>query len=260
MPVSLAEPQPPSAGLAAPPQLREAISTLREIMAVYTSSLLQDDSLNPTPSSSAGDDFTAVLAAALDPALEMCSKMSEMRTSAWDRAVFGVNCMEACLGALEGFGFTAERCRVLEEEEAGHVETLTGEHVSWLSGRGFGGRANPTTLHLQFEHLLKDSGLEPILSALHSKDADVSPVLQTPPTRALTQLPTSIDSALPPPHSVTPNPSIVHRDLLNLPLDHRPALLASSVPPTTPIRSVYPSCRAGSRFEGVCRGMGGGHE
>ncbi|ORY76293.1 oligomeric Golgi complex subunit 6 [Leucosporidium creatinivorum] len=143
--------QPPSAALTAPTPLREALSTLRELMAVYTSSLLLDDSLSASPSPSQTTiDFAPVLSAALDPALEMCEKMREMRPSEWDQAVFGVNCWEACLGALEGFGFTAERCKGLEEGEGRDVETLTGEH---------------------FTHLLKDSGLEPILTALHTKDA-----------------------------------------------------------------------------------------
>lgn len=102
-------------------------------MSVYTTSLLQDDSLLPvgTPDTKESD-FAPVLSAALDPALEMCKSMAEMRESTWDKAVFGINCLECAISALEGFGFTAGRCRELEEEEEGHVETLTGEHVSFV--------------------------------------------------------------------------------------------------------------------------------
>lgn len=100
-------------------------------MSVYTTSLLQDDSLLPANAPDTKEsDFAPVLSAALDPALEMCSKMGELRESTWDRSVFGVNCLECAISALEGFGFTASRCRGLEEEEEAHVETLTGEHVS----------------------------------------------------------------------------------------------------------------------------------
>lgn len=165
--------QPPSAALTAPTPLRDALSTLRELMAVYTSSLLLDDSLSSAPSVSQSSlEFAPVLSAALDPALEMCAKMREMRQSEWDRAVFGVNCWEACLGALEGFGFTATRCRELEEGESRDVETLTGEHVGPGIDRGEATVAD-SLVYLQFTHLLKDSGLEPILTALHGKDTSV---------------------------------------------------------------------------------------
>lgn len=103
-------------------------------MAVYSTSLLEDTHSAPTssfaePTQSREQEFKDVLDAALDPALQMCAKMAEMRTSKWDQAVFGVNCTETVLTALEGFGFTAERVAALEEEESGHVESLTAEHV-----------------------------------------------------------------------------------------------------------------------------------
>ena len=63
-------------------------------MAVFSSSLLEVDSTTPLPESREGE-FQPVLDAALDPALSMCEKMAEMRPAAWDRAVFGINCIEA---------------------------------------------------------------------------------------------------------------------------------------------------------------------
>jgi hypothetical protein len=127
--------QPPSAGLTAPPQLRDALGTLREIMAVYNSSLLDiGDPVTGTPQVGAFEqreaDFKRVLDAALDPALDMCEQMGAMRQNAWDRNVFGVNCRETVLTALEGFGFTAGRVKAIEEDEARLVEELTVEHVS----------------------------------------------------------------------------------------------------------------------------------
>ncbi|KAK4051597.1 Golgi transport complex subunit 6 [Microbotryomycetes sp. JL201] len=141
--------QPPAAALSPPTQLRESLATLREIMAVYSSSLLDDAEL--VSFKQRETEFQDVLDAALDPALDMCNKMAELRPSEWDRAVFKVNCIETCLTALEGFGFTSSRVKNLEEEEAVHVESLTVEH---------------------FGHLLEDSGLKPIVSAMHDKDAD----------------------------------------------------------------------------------------
>lgn len=103
-------------------------------MAVFSSSLLEvEPSPATTPTTllppSREAEFKPVLDAALEPALSMCEKMAEMRPAAWDRAVFGINCIEAVLGALDGFGFTETRFRALEEEEEGHVESLTAEHV-----------------------------------------------------------------------------------------------------------------------------------
>ncbi|GAA5966005.1 hypothetical protein JCM21900_004920 [Sporobolomyces salmonicolor] len=141
--------QPPAAALSAPIQLRDTLSTLREIMSVYSHSLL--DSESPSSPSASPSDFKPVLDAVLDPALQMCGTMAEMRATEWDRAVFWVNCDEAVLGVLEGYRFAEERRRAVESDEEGHVERLTVEH---------------------YGHLLKETGLEPILGALHGKDAD----------------------------------------------------------------------------------------
>lgn len=131
--------QPPAAGLSPPPALREALATLREIMAVHKSSLLDDvspaSSLSPaSPSSTeatgASRPFSAILDAALDPALAMCTKMGELRPSAWDRSVFEVNCVGAAGQALEGFEFAGGRREELSGREEQAVERLTGEHVS----------------------------------------------------------------------------------------------------------------------------------
>ncbi|KAK4704999.1 conserved oligomeric Golgi complex subunit 6, partial [Phenoliferia sp. Uapishka_3] len=153
--------QPPSAGLSAPLPLRDALLTLREVMAVFSSSLLEVDS-SPAAPADREAEFKPVLDAALDPALDMCEKMAEMRPSEWDRAVFGINCLEAVLAAIEGFIFTKDKTERLEEKEDKHVESLTLEHYS---------------------HLLQESGLEPILTALHSKDAS-TPLSHLPASSA----------------------------------------------------------------------------
>ncbi|KAK4056417.1 Golgi transport complex subunit 6 [Microbotryomycetes sp. JL221] len=141
--------QPPAAALSPPSQLRDTLSTLREIMAVYSSSLLDDANL--VSFEQRETEFKSVLDASLDPVLEMCDRMSQLRPTEWERCIFKINCIETCLTALDGFGFTATRVKQLEDEEAVYVETLTVEH---------------------FGHLLKDSGLEPIVEALKTKDAD----------------------------------------------------------------------------------------
>ncbi|GAA6004653.1 Golgi transport complex subunit COG6 [Rhodotorula paludigena] len=141
--------QPPAAALSAPLQLREILSTLREVMTVYATSLLEHEASVPSPKSREAD-FTDVLDAALDPALDMCTRMAEMRPVEWDRHVFWVNCDEAVLSALEGFEFVGQRRGSVERDEETHVESLTAEHHS---------------------HLLRESGLEPAVSALRTKEA-----------------------------------------------------------------------------------------
>jgi hypothetical protein len=121
--------QPPAAALSAPTQLRDALSILREILSVYSSSLLDHEASVATPEKRQ-TDFKDVLDAALDPALQMCEAMAEMRPASWDQAVFWVNCDEAVLACLEPFDFTSERREKVKEDEAKHVESLTSEHVS----------------------------------------------------------------------------------------------------------------------------------
>ncbi|BGP43615.1 Golgi transport complex subunit 6 [Rhodotorula kratochvilovae] len=141
--------QPPAAALSAPTQLREVLSTLREIMTVYATSLLETEASAPSPSAREYE-FLDVLDAALDPALNMCTRMAEMRPAEWDRSVFWVNCDEAVLASLEGFEFVQGRRERVEKDEGEHVELLTAKHHA---------------------HLLAESGLGPVLTALRTKEA-----------------------------------------------------------------------------------------
>lgn len=164
--------KPPAATLSSPPVLREALSTLREIMLVYSSSLLEEDT--SMSSLSRETEFDPVLDTILHPALEMCGRMGEMRSSEWDRSIFGINCWESCINALEGFEFTDRRRKALEEQEEVFVDLLIGQHVSFVLLIKVE-RIFQLTFDSQFAHLLAESGLEPILTALNTKDAEVRP-------------------------------------------------------------------------------------
>ncbi|GAA5932727.1 hypothetical protein JCM3775_002220 [Rhodotorula graminis] len=157
--------QPPAAALSAPTQLRDVLSTLREIMTVYASSLLDADSATPPPSSREVE-FRPVLDAALDPALDMCARMAEMRAAEWDRSVFWVNVDEAVLSALEPFAFAQERRETVQRDEGEHVELLTTKH---------------------YGHLVAECGLEPILLALRTKGRPLTP-LSTLPAASVSSL------------------------------------------------------------------------
>lgn len=168
-------PQPPAAALSAPTQLRDTLSTLREIMSVYATSLLEHEhettQLSPLTRE---NDFKDVVDAVLDPAMQMCETMAEMRTSGWDRDVFRVNCDEAVLGALDGFDFVGGRRMRVKGGEEGHVESLTVEHVSFASFVSCSdGVADSSVSSTQFTELLKTSGLEPVITALRTKEAEV---------------------------------------------------------------------------------------
>ena len=79
--------QPPPSDLSAPLMLRDALSTLREILDVHNASLL-DELEQPD-----ANEIDEVLSKGLDPALAMCERMGELRPGQWDRDVFAVNCL-----------------------------------------------------------------------------------------------------------------------------------------------------------------------
>ena len=80
--------QPPPSDLSAPLMLRDALTTLKEIMEVYRGAALDE-----ADREGGSETFEEVLERALDPALAMCDRMSELRQSQWDRDVFTANCL-----------------------------------------------------------------------------------------------------------------------------------------------------------------------
>ncbi|KAG8901207.1 Golgi transport complex subunit 6 [Tulasnella sp. 403] len=153
---------PPEADLAPPLALRDASQVLREIMGVYDSSLLGDE--DPGERESA---FEQILDAAVDPAMEMCKRMADLRKdlSSWDKAIFLINCVTYMQNILQAYSFTGSHVTLLQKEVDRHVQTLVSEHY---------------TLFLQ------DSGLEPIVEAINSK----------PPDTPLSRLPQASSQAI----------------------------------------------------------------
>jgi hypothetical protein len=71
------------------------MQTLREIMAVYGSSLPESGALT-APSPEQDEGFQRALDAAVDPALEMCVAGAEAKARVrrdWDAPVFVLNCL-----------------------------------------------------------------------------------------------------------------------------------------------------------------------
>lgn len=81
--------QPPDASLTPPLALRDACQVMREVIAVYDSSLV-DASERSTDA-----HFTRLLKKAVDPAVEMCERMADLRkgATAWDKDIFLINCL-----------------------------------------------------------------------------------------------------------------------------------------------------------------------
>lgn len=87
--------QPPEIDLIAPLALRESCLILREIMQVYDSALLEDQTPEEQETS-----FADVLERTVNPMLEMCTMMAGLmkadrgeKAKEWDTAVFLVNCL-----------------------------------------------------------------------------------------------------------------------------------------------------------------------
>ncbi|RSH94849.1 Golgi transport complex subunit 6 [Saitozyma podzolica] len=144
---------PPDATLTPPLALRDTCQILREIIAVYDSSLV-DESERET-------DFAKLLEKAVDPAVEMCNKMAEMRKgSEWERDIFLINCLGYLEHTLEAYPFTAPRVDLLEEQIQRHVESMTYEHHG---------------------KLLEQCGLAPIMKTIRTRPAD-TPLSRLPAT------------------------------------------------------------------------------
>ncbi|KIJ51335.1 hypothetical protein M422DRAFT_26752 [Sphaerobolus stellatus SS14] len=141
---------PPDVDLSAPLALRDSCQVLREIMTVYDSSVLSDES-NPEEQRRG---FKQILDAAVDPALEMCRRMADLNTkdtTGWERNVFLINCLDYLQTVMQPFTFTNERIEELEVLLQGHVKILTEEH---------------------YNRLLLESGLQPITQVIENKEGD----------------------------------------------------------------------------------------
>lgn len=163
-------------------------------MAVYDTSLV-DASERET-------DFAKLLDAAVDPAVEMCERMADLRKntgSTWNRDVFLVNCLEYLQHTLESYAFTAPRVRKLQGAVQEHVDSMTFEHVSGflrlMEGRTViepgakvvmgreDGRERGRSLTPQHGKLLEQSGLAPVMKAIRARDE--RPLSQQLPAKEL---------------------------------------------------------------------------
>ncbi|WWD09169.1 hypothetical protein V865_007291 [Kwoniella europaea PYCC6329] len=163
---------PPDATLSPPLALRDFCLILRELLSVYSTSLVD-------PSERESDsDLAKLLDKSIDPCVEMCERMAEMRRSTvgggaaggdWEKDLFMVNCLGYLQHTLEVYDFTSRRMAMLEENIRGHVESMTFEHHG---------------------KLLEQCGLAPVMRTIRTRPAD------TPLSRLPTTSPKSLTTAL----------------------------------------------------------------
>ncbi|TFK31706.1 oligomeric complex COG6-domain-containing protein [Crucibulum laeve] len=112
--------------LTPPLSILEHTQVLRELMAVYQSSLLGDEAEEERDAG-----FQVVLDIMVDPAVEMCSVMSEEKKKVrprWDRTIFVLNCLSYLESVLEPFTFTSAKQEMVRGVIEERVEVLTEEH------------------------------------------------------------------------------------------------------------------------------------
>ncbi|TFY57091.1 hypothetical protein EVJ58_g7236 [Rhodofomes roseus] len=126
---------------------------LREIMVVYDSSLLGDETEEQL---AAG--FRDILDKMVDPAIETCLTSSEEKRKhrpTWDKSVFVLNTLAYLQGVIEPFRFTAEKQGVIQGLIETKVLQLTEEH---------------------YRNLLKEAGLHDVVAAIEGRQPSEPPV------------------------------------------------------------------------------------
>ncbi|KAG8765755.1 Golgi transport complex subunit 6 [Ceratobasidium sp. 428] len=163
--------------LVAPVTLRDAAQVLKEIMAVYDSSLLHDEHEGASNAEGETQNFDATLTAMVDPMLEMCRRMSALRDKGeWETAIFMINCLTYLQGTLQGFSFAAARAAELDQLIDEYRATLVEEHLA---------------------QTLQECGLQDLYQCITNKDSD-EPLSRIPGASALelTTALTTFDSFL----------------------------------------------------------------
>ncbi|KAF9450271.1 COG6-domain-containing protein [Macrolepiota fuliginosa MF-IS2] len=120
------DPNDPS--LAPPLTVLDHAQILRDIMAVYQSSLIGDEDESELQAG-----FQKVLDIMIDPVVEMCTTASERKKHLrpkWDQAVFVLNCLSYLLSILEPFSFTLGKQDVVQRVLDQRIAALTDEHYT----------------------------------------------------------------------------------------------------------------------------------
>ncbi|EIE27799.1 component of oligomeric golgi complex 6 [Coccomyxa subellipsoidea C-169] len=139
-------PPAPPADLSPPPQVAESLGQLMEIVAAFEESYEADGGAGGAASSEA--EFAPVLAAAIDPLVEMCERSAEALTpdaptrvderstlSPSAKQVYLTNCLSAMAAALGRRACCAGRAAALARAAEGHMARLVGGEAGALLAR-----------------------------------------------------------------------------------------------------------------------------
>jgi conserved oligomeric Golgi complex subunit 6 len=116
-----------------PPTILDHAQILRELLAVYSSSLLGSEA---GTEDDAAEGFKRVLDVLLDPAIEMADVSAaekKRRQPTWDASVFVINCLTFLQGVMEPYPFTAEKQHFVKSVVDEKIEALIVEHVRLFS-------------------------------------------------------------------------------------------------------------------------------
>ncbi|KAI8989800.1 oligomeric complex COG6 [Trametes punicea] len=133
-------------GVSPPLAIVDHAQVLREMMAVYESSLLGDEQEEELQAG-----FRDILDKMVDPALEMTLTQAEEKKRqrpGWDKAVFVLNTLAYVQGVLEPFAFTTEKRGVVQGLVDAKVLQLIEEH---------------------YQDLLRDAGLAEVAAACETR-------------------------------------------------------------------------------------------
>lgn len=135
----------PGLDLRPPLAIKDAVTTLKEIMQVYKQSLLDEEDRTEL------DDFDPVLDTALDPIFSLVDAMQAMKPQEAEKRIFDCNCTVFVQTAFDTFPtIRSTRIEAIKDRLQESVESLTQIH---------------------YAHLLKESGLEPVVDALNNLQA-----------------------------------------------------------------------------------------
>ncbi|PPQ75479.1 hypothetical protein CVT24_013413 [Panaeolus cyanescens] len=165
--------------LTPPPAMLDHAQILREIMAVYQSSLLGDEDEEQLTSG-----FQKVLDIMIDPLVQVCISSSEEKANLrprWDDGVYVLNCLCYVESLLSPFEFTIKKREEVQALVDQRVSALIDEHVRSCSAIQM---SIPNTLNFyQSQSILRDAGLHQIAETCkyHKSDEPLARIPSTQP-------------------------------------------------------------------------------
>jgi hypothetical protein len=126
-------PPPPPSDLSPPPQIRDAVNKLKELISTFNASLV--------PLNERAREFGPILQAIVEPLLHTCTLSATAGNSGGSAgtrmdlssmAVYMVNCISSLVNVLSAYEFTASRIEMLTAQIEAHMDTLVEEQTTQM--------------------------------------------------------------------------------------------------------------------------------